>query len=641
MDKLRVSKVEDVFLQRGADVQKGSLHLTQHHLIFRPSDASEEHWIPYALLSLVTRQASLLPLAQRRPHSPQGSASLSSSSRSGRIYPLQLRFRTFDAASLGFDSEAKATDVFESLKAVAVIPKPEEVYAFYYTPQPPSEYPDAWSIYDFKAEFTRQGVGSRSKAWRFSDINAKYELSPTYPALFAVPARISDATLQYAAKYRSKGRIPALTYLHWANRGSITRCAQPLPGLKQARSVQDEKVVEAIFSSHSFADTQTGSPSGSIGAVYGATTTNLIVDARPTTNAVATYARGGGTENMDHYKGCRKAYMGIENIHVMRDSINRIVDALRAADEPTTFGLDVGPRRIAPAKQPLDIAALKRSNWLRHLATLLEGAALITRNVHIASSHAMLHCSDGWDRTSQLAALAEVCLDPYYRTMKGFAVLVEKDWLSFGHRFADRCGHGGFVKHFVTAAGHADSSEEEDGDDPEGVINAPQAVGGASAAANAFWGFTKQLTSNFGGGGGEGHGNIKETSPVFTQYLDCVWQIRRQFPNRFEFNDEWLSALHRELYECRFGTFLANCERERKLPTEVGGKSVMGRTHSVWEYMLSETNRTRFLNTQYDPSLDDPKRADTDMGVLLIKSNDVRWWSGVFGERIEEANAAL
>ena len=32
-----------------------------------------------------------------------------------------------------------------------------------------------------------------------------------------VPTRISDATLQYAVKYRSKGRIPALTYLHWAN----------------------------------------------------------------------------------------------------------------------------------------------------------------------------------------------------------------------------------------------------------------------------------------------------------------------------------------------------------------------------------------------------------------------------------------
>lgn len=42
---------------------------------------------------------------------------------------------------------------------------------------------------------------------------------------------------------------------------------------------------------------------------------------------------------------------------------------------------------------------------------------------------ALVHCSDGWDRTSQLVALAQVMLDPFYRTIAGFAVLVEKDWL--------------------------------------------------------------------------------------------------------------------------------------------------------------------------------------------------------------------
>mmetsp|Transcript_43140 Transcript_43140/g.58554 ORF Transcript_43140/g.58554 Transcript_43140/m.58554 type:complete len:93 (+) Transcript_43140:235-513(+) len=53
----------------------------------------------------------------------------------------------------------------------------------------------------------------------------------------------------------------------------------------------------------------------------------------------------------------------------------------------------------------------------------------------------LVHCSDGWDRTPQMGALAQICLDPFYRTISGFRVLVEKDWCSYGHMFHARCGH--------------------------------------------------------------------------------------------------------------------------------------------------------------------------------------------------------
>ena len=29
----------------------------------------------------------------------------------------------------------------------------------------------------------------------------------------------------------------------------------------------------------------------------------------------------------------------------------------------------------------------------------------------------LVHCSDGWDRTAQVVSLAELLLDPYYRTV--------------------------------------------------------------------------------------------------------------------------------------------------------------------------------------------------------------------------------
>ena len=91
------------------------------------------------------------------------------------------------------------------------------------------------------------------------------------------------------------------------------------------------------------------------------------------------------------------------------------------------------------------------------------------------NSSIVVHCSDGWDRTSmyshlysffyfrflsislvyssplfyflllffdiiylftlllaQLCTLAELIMDPYFRTIEGFEVLIEKDWLSFG-----------------------------------------------------------------------------------------------------------------------------------------------------------------------------------------------------------------
>jgi hypothetical protein len=60
-----------------------------------------------------------------------------------------------------------------------------------------------------------------------------------------------------------------------------------------------------------------------------------------------------------------------------------------------------------------------------------------------------VHCSDGWDRTAAISSLTQLMIDPYYRGLDGFAVLVEKEWCAFGHRFAHRCGTGGetFVLH--------------------------------------------------------------------------------------------------------------------------------------------------------------------------------------------------
>jgi hypothetical protein len=83
-------------------------------------------------------------------------------------------------------------------------------------------------------------------------------------------------------------------------------------GLTKNRSLQDEKLIETIFLSHSQA--------------RGTLKKNLIIDARPTANAVANVAKGAGTEAMENYKSATKVHMGIDNIHVMRDSLYRLTE---------------------------------------------------------------------------------------------------------------------------------------------------------------------------------------------------------------------------------------------------------------------------------------------------------------------------
>jgi hypothetical protein len=64
--------------------------------------------------------------------------------------------------------------------------------------------------------------------------------------------------------------------------------------------------------------------------------------------------------------------------------------------------------------------------------------------------------------------------------LQGFRVLVEKEWIEFGHKFSDRCGQGVAID------------------------------------------------------------DVNERCPVFLQWLDCVHQLVRQFPCAFQFNETYL-----------------------------------------------------------------------------------------------------
>ncbi len=497
-----------------------------------------------------------------------------------------------------------------------------------------------------------------------------------------MPSTISDNVLNYAGRYRSRVRIPALTYLHPVNNCSITRSSQPLVGVRGNRSIQDEKLVSAIFTASKATNERAGPLSNSsrtsasssradilassenattdsqaledgvISAlsdesdsiapqIYGAQQSNLIVDARPTVNAYAMQAVGMGSENMDHYRFATKAYLGIDNIHVMRDSLNKVVEAL--------CGVDYSP--VPPSREKL-----AKSGWLKHIAGLLDGAGLIARQVGLQHSHVLIHCSDGWDRTSQLSALSQMCLDPYYRTLEGFIVLVEKDWLSFGHMFRHRSGPLNSEKWFVV-------ENERIGGTSGGLSGSTfgKSSGGGNAFENALLSakgfFNKDNASRDSGidsdgemmpydtstvdvnslakpskGSGSGDKEItkvKETSPVFHQFLDATYQLLHQYPTRFEFNERFLRRLLYHLYSCQYGTFLYNNEKERV------DADVEHRTVSVWAYFLAR--KQSFLNDAYDGGIvDDNERGQERM--IFPRPTEVRWWNEVFGRTDTEMN---
>jgi myotubularin-related protein 6/7/8 len=394
--------------------------------------------------------------------------------------------------------------------------------------------------------------------------------------------------------------------------------------------------------------------------VYGAQQRNMIVDARPTVNAYAMQAVGLGSENMDNYKFATKAYLGIDNIHVMRDSLEKVVAALKDSD-------------IAPLGPNKDLLA--KSGWLKHIGNVLDGAGLIARQVGLQHSHVLIHCSDGWDRTSQLSALSQLCLDPYYRTLDGFIVLIEKDWLSFGHMFRHRSGFLSSDKWFHIEnerIGARDTSANQDAatGKAESISGAQKTLESALRGAKGFFNrgdnanASRESLSTFDSDSDQPlHSyesdspsssrrhptsspapgtkaakkpepettKVKETSPIFHQFLDAVYQLHFQYPTRFQFNERFLRRLLYHLYACQYGTFLYDNEKARK------DANVMGRTRCVWDYFLSR--RDSFLNPQYDPVVDDNVRGKERL--IFPRVEEVRWWSEIFGRSDEEMNIGI
>ncbi|KDO17693.1 hypothetical protein SPRG_16905 [Saprolegnia parasitica CBS 223.65] len=464
----------------------GRLFLTNYRCMFQPEAGASSRWeMPVLSIASILAESSLVESGTH--HMAVVPAS----------HTLGVVCKDTQSVRFTFRNHAEYARMFKCLTVLAYPASLTDAFCFVYRPLllPAKLLPS----FDIRDDYERLGLLGP----RFRCIDQAYLLCDTYPRYLVVPVAMSDVKLQAAATFRSSRRLPAVCWQHPTNGAVICRSSQPLVGLKSARSSDDEDLVRLLC--------QPENP-----AALGAYQSHryVIMDARGQLAAAGNKAMGKGTESPANYRGAKVVFMNMDNIHAVRGAFQALVAA------------------FDPLCDDNYLAKVDGSGWLKHVRLVLRGSWELAEYVHSGVS-VLTHCSDGWDRTPQMVSLAELMLDPFYRTLAGFQVLIEKEWCSFGHQFGLRCGHA-----------RSDVSNEQ-------------------------------------------------RSPIFLLWLDCVWQIMRQFETECEFNESCLLLLADHVYSCKYGNFMFDSEKARLECAKHHAAA------NIWADI--HASRDKFVNPQFAP----------------------------------------
>ena len=374
---------------------------------------------------------------------------------------ISLICRDMTATHLGLPKKGKAKaegkspppnkDSKEALKAWDSLLKPKiSKKSFCFSHAAAAHEADGWNVFDPVKEFARQGVtlspDDESLPWRQSIANTEFDLSAFDPPRLVVPQAVSDDLSFSLAMIHSRGRMPRLVW-HNKNGSALVRSSEwfYLPENKLDLGAFP-KILQAMFN---------------------------------------------------------------KDVHIFIVLPSLLWTQSYPSDCPVYTQLILEDTFFLP-KILKKIAALSIKGNLHSDTEILlrDWTGFVSQSLTIAVrfSESLKECrpvmimGQGQGVLSALSAISQLLLDPFYRTLEGFCVLVEKEFIHFGHNFRDP----------------STSQRNED-----------------------------------------------HHSSIFLVFLDSTRQVIEQFPHIFQFTETLLLFLIDSVYSCQFGTFLPSSFRER------------------------------------------------------------------------------